>query len=55
MPNTVEYHPPKDFGTCDGCGHPFKRATHRMPDGDDLCGRCYGVAKGYIDAPEGRR
>jgi len=46
---TPVYHAPKGFGTCDGCDHPFKRATHRMPNGDDLCGFCYGVRMGYVD------
>lgn len=44
----IEYHAPKEFGTCDGCDHPFKRASHQMANGDDLCGWCYGERKGYF-------
>lgn len=51
MSKKIKYHTPKNYGTCDGCDQSFKRATHKMPNGDDLCGYCYGVEMDYIQTP----
>lgn len=45
---SVSYHRPDEPGTCDDCDSITSRASHKMPDGDDVCGYCYGVRKGYI-------
>lgn len=42
----VETRHPHSMGECNECG--TTAATHVLPDGEALCGYCYGLRRGYI-------